>query len=123
MVCPNVSLVETLIRATPYSAQPERTKPSASAVDCQRDRRHTGAMTTPRAILLSGILIAAAVAASAWFGIERIAQASRYQLAVTGSGEAVRLDKLTGEMTSCRGGTCIALKAIPAPPSGYVIDR
>ena len=96
-------------------------------------------MTTARAILLSALLIALAIAGGAWWSAAQGVGATRYQLANTGGGATVRLDRQTGDLIECRQGQCRALAKgeklmrapsdawpgteIPPPPSGFTIDK
>jgi hypothetical protein len=66
-------------------------------------------MSTARAIIFSALLIAISIGGAAWYSVTQRsedARADRYQLANTGSGSTVRLDRQTGDMITCRDRAC-----------------
>jgi len=66
-------------------------------------------MSTARAIIFSALLIAVSIGGAAWYSATQRshdARADRYQLANTGSGSTVRLDRQTGDMIRCRDHAC-----------------
>lgn len=73
---------------------------------------HSVGVTTARAIIFSALLIAVSIGGAAWYSAmqrSQDARADRYQLANTGSGSTVRLDRQTGDMITCRDRDCAAV--------------
>lgn len=66
-------------------------------------------MTTARAILFSSIIVALALLASAWLWTTDRVKADRFELANTGAGSTVRLDKQAGDLLRCQGADCAAI--------------
>lgn len=93
-------------------------------------------MTTARSVLLSAIIVAAAMLVGAWMIVRNQPAPERYQLVNVGRGETQRIDKLTGTVTRCSYGKCEALTegekiiekpaekpgGVATPPSGYTLD-
>jgi hypothetical protein len=66
-------------------------------------------MSTARAIIFSALLIVISIGGAAWYSATqrtRDARGERYQLANTGSGSIVRLDRQTGDVITCRDRAC-----------------
>jgi hypothetical protein len=96
-------------------------------------------MPTARAIILSAAILAVAILAATWLWADRHAKANRFDLANTGAGSTVRLDRTTGDMIRCDQGRCAAIvkngkithedkwaefpDAAPTPPPGFVLDK
>lgn len=85
-------------------------------------------MGTARAVIFSGLLIAAVIAGAAWMLIRSQVPPSRYQLINVGRGETQRLDMTTGTLIRCVGGACEVLTngaSITAiqPPVGFHLDN
>lgn len=69
-------------------------------------------MSTARSIIFSALLIAVSIGGAAWYSATQRsndARADRYQLANTGGGSTVRLDRQTGDMVTCRDRACTAV--------------
>lgn len=105
-------------------------------------------MTTARAIILSSVILALAILAATWLWVSQHGKADRFDLANTGSGTTMRLDRVTGDMIRCNQASCTdavkggkiirevvgqdwpgtpieegrADNAIPPPPPGFKLD-
>jgi hypothetical protein len=66
-------------------------------------------MTTARAIILSSVILALAILAATGLWVSQYGRADRFDLANTGSGTTMRLDRATGDMIRCDQGFCSAV--------------
>lgn len=90
-------------------------------------------MTTPRAVILSALLVAIAIGGAAWWSVPRLIESNRYSLVNAGGGVTMRLDRQSGKLIACKLSGCNELAngdkiagptaSMPSPPPGFVLDK